>query len=132
MRLISTSWADSMWRATLPIGVYISVQGSSGVRAATELAACSNGNAASANPSQRRIEVIKVPLANPKRVDAAPDPPVGVLARRDVLQRRPLRRVGRRHRRTLPRFMQTIGANDARLTGAYSKTLTFTLSTTQP
>ena len=29
-------------------------------------------------------------------------------------------------------FKQTIGANDALRTGAYSKTLTFTLSTTQP
>ena len=29
-------------------------------------------------------------------------------------------------------FKQTIGANDALRTGAYSKTLTFTLSTTTP
>ena len=29
-------------------------------------------------------------------------------------------------------FKQSIGANDALRTGAYSKTLTFTLSTTQP
>ena len=29
-------------------------------------------------------------------------------------------------------FQQSIGANDALRTGAYSKTLTFTLSTTQP
>jgi hypothetical protein len=29
-------------------------------------------------------------------------------------------------------FKQTIGANDALRTGAYSKTLTFTLSTTNP
>ena len=30
------------------------------------------------------------------------------------------------------KFKQTIGANDALRTGAYSKTLTFTLSTTTP
>ena len=29
-------------------------------------------------------------------------------------------------------FMQTIGENDALRTGAYTKTLTFTLSTTRP
>jgi hypothetical protein len=44
--------------------VYIYVQGTAGVRPATELASCSTGNASTANPSAWRIEVIKVPLAD--------------------------------------------------------------------
>src|SRR4051794_21346079 len=45
--------------------VYIYVQGTAGVRAATELAGCNGGAATTENPSQWRIEVIKVPLAAP-------------------------------------------------------------------
>ena len=53
----------------------------------------------------------------------------------------PLQGLGRRRRRTSARssndavtvtFKQAIGANDALRTGSYSKTLTFTLSTTNP
>jgi len=49
--------------------VYIYVQGAAGVRAATELAGCNGGAATTENPSQWRIEIIKVPLAAPQ--DAA-------------------------------------------------------------
>jgi len=48
-----------------PDTVYIYVQGTAGVRAATELAGCNGGAATTENPSQWRIEVIRVPLANP-------------------------------------------------------------------
>src|SRR6201991_4003993 len=48
-----------------PDTVYIYVQGTAGVRAATELAGCDSGPATNPNPSQWRIEVIRVPLANP-------------------------------------------------------------------
>src|SRR3954451_1797910 len=48
-----------------PANVYIYVQGTAGVRAATELAGCDGGAATNPNPSQWRIEVIKVPLAAP-------------------------------------------------------------------
>jgi hypothetical protein len=46
--------------------VYIYVQGTAGVRAATELAGCEDTPATGANPSRWRIEVIKVPLAAPE------------------------------------------------------------------
>ena len=42
-----------------------------------------------------------------------------------------VRRTGRNESVTVD-FKQSIGANDALRTGTYSKTLTFTLSTTQP
>jgi len=48
-----------------PANVYIYVSGTAGVRAATELAGCDNGPATNPNPSQWRIDVIKVPLAAP-------------------------------------------------------------------
>jgi hypothetical protein len=49
-----------------PDHVYIYVSGTSGVRAASELAGCNpSTNPASENPSLWRIDVIKVPLANP-------------------------------------------------------------------
>src|ERR1700754_2102228 len=51
-----------------PNSVYIYVQGTSSVRAATELAGCASGNPSptNPNPSMWRIEVIKVPLAAPQ------------------------------------------------------------------
>jgi hypothetical protein len=48
-----------------PANVYIYVSGTAGVRAATELAGCNDGAATTENPSQWRIDVIKVPLAAP-------------------------------------------------------------------
>src|SRR6185436_4393844 len=48
-----------------PNNVYIYVSGTSGVRAAAELAGCDAGGPTQPNPSQWRIEVIKVPLAAP-------------------------------------------------------------------
>jgi len=57
-----------------PDNVYIYVSGTSGVRSAAELAGCSNGNAASENPSQWRIEVIKVPVANPAAAAVVNEP----------------------------------------------------------
>jgi hypothetical protein len=58
-----------------PAHVYIYVQGAAGVRAATEPPGnCSNGNAQSENPSQWRIEVIKVPLANPAEAAIVSEP----------------------------------------------------------
>ena len=46
--------------------VYIYVSGSSGIRSPDELAACAGGlNANDPNSSRLRIEIIKVPLANP-------------------------------------------------------------------
>jgi hypothetical protein len=49
-----------------PANVYIYVSGTAGVRAATELAGCNAGAATTENPSQWRIDVIKVPLAAPE------------------------------------------------------------------
>jgi hypothetical protein len=46
--------------------VYVYVSGTAGVRPATTLAGCSNEPATGVNPSRWRIEVIKVPLANPE------------------------------------------------------------------
>ena len=57
-----------------PANVYIYVSGTAGVRSATELPGCSNGNAASENPSAWRIEVIKVPLANPAAAEIVNQP----------------------------------------------------------
>ncbi len=48
-----------------PANVYIYVQGAAGVRSAAELAGCNSGAATTENPSQWRIEVIKVPVAAP-------------------------------------------------------------------
>ena len=51
-----------------PANVYIYVQGTAGVRQPTELAGCDANNTNTPtgdNPSKWRIEVIKVPLANP-------------------------------------------------------------------
>ncbi|MGX1690650.1 LVIVD repeat-containing protein, partial [Microbacterium sp. NPDC055442] len=45
--------------------IYIYVSGTAGVRAASQLAGCSNGAADTENPSRWRIEVIKVPVADP-------------------------------------------------------------------
>ncbi len=45
--------------------VYIYVSGSSGIRPAGELAECVSAPSADANSSRLRIEIIKVPLANP-------------------------------------------------------------------
>jgi hypothetical protein len=50
-----------------PNSVYIYVQGTAGVRSATELPGCdTTGNASAPDPSLWRIEVIKVPLAAPQ------------------------------------------------------------------
>jgi len=55
--------------------VYIYVQGTAGVRSADELAGCNASNdPASTNPSQWRIEVIKVPLANPNAAAVVNEP----------------------------------------------------------
>ncbi len=45
--------------------IYIYVSGTAGVRSAEQLAGCNNDTADAANPSRWRIEVIKVPVANP-------------------------------------------------------------------
>jgi hypothetical protein len=57
-----------------PANVYIYVQGTAGVRAATELAGCNGGNATTENPSMWRIEVIKVPVANPTQAAVVSEP----------------------------------------------------------
>jgi hypothetical protein len=57
-----------------PDNVYIYVSGTAGVRAATELAGCDNGPATNPNPSQWRIEVIKVPLAAPENAAIVNEP----------------------------------------------------------
>ena len=55
-----------------PANIYIYNSGTAGVRSATELAGCENGNpnnpapVTSGNPAQWRIDVIKVPLAAPE------------------------------------------------------------------
>jgi hypothetical protein len=49
-----------------PANVYIYNSGTSNIRSAAELAGCSNGNATSENPTQWRIDVIKVPIAAPE------------------------------------------------------------------
>ena len=54
------------------------------------------------------------------------------VGRRHAADAADLRRPGLQRRRSTITFKQTIGANDALRTGAYSKTLTFTLSTTTP
>jgi hypothetical protein len=46
--------------------VYIYVSGTAGVASEEQLAGCGAGNAASENPAQWRIDVIKVPLAAPE------------------------------------------------------------------
>ena len=48
-----------------PDNVYIYIQGTAGVRPASTMAGCDNGPATNPNPSQWRIEVIKVPVADP-------------------------------------------------------------------
>jgi hypothetical protein len=57
-----------------PDNVYIYVQGTAGVRAATELAGCDPGPATNPNPSQWRIEVIKVPVAAPQNAAVVSEP----------------------------------------------------------
>ncbi len=47
--------------------VYIYISGSSGIRSADEVPGCSNASSADANSSRLRIEVIKVPLADPSK-----------------------------------------------------------------
>jgi hypothetical protein len=48
-----------------PDNIYLYNSGTSSIRSATELAGCSTGGATSANPTNWRIDVIKVPLAAP-------------------------------------------------------------------
>jgi hypothetical protein len=48
-----------------PANVYVYVSGTAGVRPATTLEGCNNNPADGDNPSRWRIDVIKVPLANP-------------------------------------------------------------------
>ena len=48
-----------------PANAYIYVSGTAGTRAATELAGCDTGGATSPTSSRWRIDIIKVPLANP-------------------------------------------------------------------
>ncbi|WP_051324449.1 LVIVD repeat-containing protein [Candidatus Solirubrobacter pratensis] len=59
-----------------PDSVYIYVQGTAGVRSATELAGCASGNPSETNPnpSMWRIEVIKVPLADPEHAAVVNEP----------------------------------------------------------
>jgi hypothetical protein len=57
-----------------PDNVYIYVQGTAGVRSATELAGCDGGPATGSNPSRWRIEVIKVPLAAPQNAAVVSEP----------------------------------------------------------
>src|SRR5688500_3073100 len=47
--------------------VYVYISGSSGVRSAEELPGCADGDANDPNSSRFRVEVIKVPLANPEK-----------------------------------------------------------------
>ena len=54
--------------------VYIYVSGTGGVRPAAELAGCDAGPATNPNPSQWRIEVIKVPLAAPATASVVAEP----------------------------------------------------------
>ncbi len=49
-----------------PENLYIYNSGTSGIRSAQELAGCSTGGPTSENPTQWRIDVIKVPLAAPE------------------------------------------------------------------
>jgi hypothetical protein len=48
-----------------PDNIYVYVSGTAGVRPASTMAGCNNNPATGDNPSRWRIEVIKVPLANP-------------------------------------------------------------------
>ena len=59
-----------------PGNIYIYVQGTAGVRSATELAGCNGDNArpTGENPSQWRIEVIKVPVAAPQNAAVVSEP----------------------------------------------------------
>jgi hypothetical protein len=57
-----------------PANVYIYNSGTAGVRSALELAGCSNGGPTSENPSQWRIDVIKVPLAAPQTATIVSQP----------------------------------------------------------
>jgi hypothetical protein len=50
-----------------PSNVYIYVSGTTGVRPESTLAGCNNNPAAGENPSRWRIDVIKVPVANPEQ-----------------------------------------------------------------
>ena len=47
--------------------IYIYVSGSAGIRSPNELAGCTNNNSTDANSSRLRIEIIKVPLADPAK-----------------------------------------------------------------
>ena len=69
-------------------------------------------------------------LAQPLQVSAAaPSPPVGGSSAPTTIK---TWRPGLQRRQSTIKFKQSIGANDPLRTGTYSKTLTFTLSTTQP
>jgi hypothetical protein len=57
-----------------PNNVYVYVQGTAGVRPATQLAGCDAGPATNPNPSQWRIEVIKVPVAAPQNAAVVSEP----------------------------------------------------------
>ncbi len=57
-----------------PANVYIYVSGTGGVRPAAELAGCDGGGPTVPNPSQWRIEVIKVPLAAPSTAAVVSEP----------------------------------------------------------
>lgn len=54
--------------------IYIYNSGTSGVRSATELAGCANTGPTSENPTQWRIDVIKVPLAAPETASIVSQP----------------------------------------------------------
>ncbi|KZE93837.1 hypothetical protein AVP42_01457 [Agromyces sp. NDB4Y10] len=57
-----------------PNNVYLYNSGTSSIRSALELAGCSTGNATSENPTQWRIDVIKVPLAAPETASIVSQP----------------------------------------------------------
>ncbi|GAA4044113.1 LVIVD repeat-containing protein [Agromyces indicus] len=57
-----------------PNNVYLYNSGTSSIRSALELAGCSTGGATSENPTQWRIDVIKVPLAAPETASIVSQP----------------------------------------------------------
>jgi hypothetical protein len=57
-----------------PNNIYIYNSGTSSIRSATELPGCSSGGPTTANPTQWRIDVIKVPLAAPQTASIVNQP----------------------------------------------------------
>jgi len=57
-----------------PANLYVYISGTAGVRPASTLAGCNNNPASGENPSRWRIEVVKVPLANPELAEIVSEP----------------------------------------------------------